>query len=255
MDYLNYWSLIDKPFTASNVAFFMGGPQREAFAGLSYFVTNRLATAALVGASGCGMTTMLQHVHSLRGFNDNAAEVISSCGDHETRDCAQRALFQALGYRNLFGDLASHIDSAIESSAKQGLQTVWLVDQCSVETAQLARSLACRHKSFSVVVGTTTGEYVRKIVEFGRCAMRIDLAPLSIEESIQYVHHCMEHAGDAVSVFPDVTIVRMHEISGGILAELSRLAESSLALAANHRLQEIPPAIVEAIDEQVSWAA
>ena len=57
------------------------------------------------------------------------------------------------------------------------------------------------------------------------------------------------------TLFPDNTAVRLHEMTGGAVAELAVLAESSLVLAASHRLDEVTPAIVEAIDQQTARAA
>jgi general secretion pathway protein A len=255
MDYLNYWSLLDKPFLSEVVNFFVGEPQREAIAGLSYFATNRLASAVLVGQAGCGMTTLLAHLESMRGFDDCAAEMIITAGNHGTSMLAELALCQALGYRDLDGDLGWRIDAAISATAEQGLQTIWLIDGCSVKTVQLARSLTRKHSTLSVVIGTTTGQYLRQIVEFGRCAMQIDLAPLSIKDLVEYVQFSLEHAGGEAQLFSDNAIVRLHEMSGGVLAELVVLAESSLALAASHRLDQVTPAIIEAVDEQTSCAA
>lgn len=255
MDYLNYWSLLDKPFTAIDSSFFMGVPQREAIAGLNYFITNQLASAVLVGPAGSGLTTLLAHLQAMRGFDDCAAEMVFTEGSHETPESAQLALCRALGYQELDGDLAARIDSAITATAQQGLQTVWLIDRCSVVTARIARDLANQHSNLSIVIGTTSGEFLRQIVEFGRCGMRIDLAPLSIDDAIEFVQHGLEHAGGSTELFCDNTVIRLHEMTGGILSELTVLAETSLALAASHSMDRVTPAIVEAVEEQSSWAA
>ncbi len=256
MDYLSYWSLIKKPFADStDPLFFAGVPQREAIAGLSYFVTRQLNTAFFVAPRRCGMTRLLQHVTRMQGFGDCAAEVVVTDGTHLRCDAIQRELCGALGYPSVVDDGAEELDRTLQSSAQQGVQTVWLIDRCKSTAARLARDLALTHANLSVVIGTTPEETKKHVVQFGRCGMRIDLPPLSLEDTIEYLRFSLEHAGCTRQLFPDSTAVRLHELSGGALAQLSWLAESALALAASHGIDKIGAEIIEAVQERMAWAA
>jgi type II secretory pathway predicted ATPase ExeA len=85
--------------------------------------------------------------------------------------------------------------------------------------------------------------------------MRIDLMPLSVTDTIDYLRFCLQHAGAPQQLFPDNAAVRLHEITGGMIADLAVAAESALVLTASHGLDEVTPAIVEAAEERISRAA
>ena len=256
MDYLSYWSLLRKPFALGDgFVFFAGVSQREAIAGLNYFATNQLNSAFLVAPARCGMSQLLRHVKRMRGFGDCAAEVVLTSGRQPGREAVQQELCQALGYQGVVGDCAEQLDRAIEASAQQGLQTIWLIDRCQAPAARVARDLVMAHSSLSVVISTTHEELGKQAVEFGRCAMQIELTPLSLEDTITYVRFCIDHAGGTRQLFPDNAVVRLHELTGGALADLAVVAESALALAASHTVDLVGSAFVEAIDEQIARAA
>ena len=251
MDYLGYWSLLRKPFLFDDAAsFFAGVPQREAIAGLNYFLTNPLNAAFLVATPRCGMTWMLRRCKQMHGFGDCAAEVVVTDGNQHHRDTVHAELCAALGC-HFTGDNAEHqIGRAIEATANQGIETIWLIDGCATAAARVAQDLIRSLVHFSVVIGTSRKSLGRQALLFDRNTMHIDLAPLSVDDTIQYVNYCLEHAGCTRQLFPDNTAVRLHEVTGGAIAELAEVAESSLELAASHGMDQVTPAVVEAIDQQ-----
>jgi hypothetical protein len=256
MDYLGYWSLLRKPFIfGDDVSFFAGVPQREAIAGLNYFLTSSLNSAILVAPARCGMTWMLRRMKQMQGFGDCAAEVIFTDGNQHHRDCVQAELCAALGYHYTAVDSDDQIGRAIEATARQGIETIWLIDRCATAATRVARDLIISHEKFSVVIGATPEDLGKRAIQFGQSVMQVDLTPLSVEDTAEYVRYSLEHAGCTRQLFPDNTAVRLHEMTGGAIAKLSALAESSLALAASHRMDEVTPAVVEAIDQQISRAA
>ena len=161
----------------------------------------------------------------------------------------------APGYRYAADDAEDKIAHAIEATARQGIETIWLIDGCATAAAAVAQDLILSHNNFSVVIGTTQENLERQASQFGRNAMQIELAPLSLEDTFEYVNYCLQHAGCTRQLYCDNAAVRLHEVTGGAIAELSAVAESSLALAASHRLDQVTPAVVEAIDQQFARRA
>jgi type II secretory pathway predicted ATPase ExeA len=256
MDYLSYWSLLRKPFKLEgDSSFFAGVPQREAIAGLNYFVNSPMNSAFLVARSGCGMTWLLRHVERMHGFDDCAAEVIRTDGTQLHHQQVRANLCEALGYQTHQNDGSSHLHRAIEASAQHGVQTIWLIDRCKAAAADVAHDLVMEQSNLSVVLGTTADELGKRAVEFGRCTMQIDLPALTLEETIEYVRYGLEQAGGTRPLFPDQAAVRLHEFTDGVLADLAVTAESALALAARHGLDQVTPATVEAVGDQLSRAA
>ena len=251
MDYLSYWSLLRRPFTCQeDPCFFTGVPQREAIAGLNYFFNSQLRAATFVAPRRCGSTTLLQHIREMRGFGDRATELILTPGIEGSTASVFQRLSRSMGFVTLAVDPSKQVDAAIRTAATHGVGVVWLIDQGSTATGRVARELVDSHPRFSVLIATTPGSYARRVIEFGRTPMRMDLSALSRDDSIEYVRYSVEHAGGRSQLFGDDAIVRMHEVTCGALANLSQLAESCLALAAIHQLDEVTPGIVEAIQEQ-----
>ena len=210
----------------------------------------------LVAARGCGMTRFLRHLEELKGFGHRATEVLVTREDPVSGRSIHESLCRALGYPRVPVDPEDAVDRAFAAGAMQGVQTIWLMDRCHDGVARVARELSDAHSNVSVVIGVTPEQLVKQMSLFGRTGlMQIDLAPLSLEDTIDYVGYAMEHAGGTRKLFPDGTIVRMYEMTFGVLGRLSVLAESSLALAASYQMDEIGPEIVEAIGQQVSRAA
>jgi hypothetical protein len=256
MDYLSHWSLLRKPFAVTDdQVFFAGAPQREALAGLNYFVSQELPSALMVAADRCGTSSLLRHAMRMRGFDDHAAEMVLTDGIYASYGAAETDLSRALGFACMQDEASSQIDEALTVARRQGVQTIWMIDRCSVPAARLARDLTRNHPSFSFVIATSPQQSGKLALELGCCGMQIDLAPLSIEDTIEYLQYCVDHAGAKRCLFPDNAAVRLHEITGGAVADLAINAESALALAASHQMAEVTPAVIEAIDEQVRRAA
>ena len=191
----------------------------------------------------------------MRGFDDCAAELVFTSAIDGPSEAVFQHLARAMGFVTLRTDPSEQVDAAIHAATSHGVGVVWVIDEGSAVTARVARELIDAHSQFSVLIATTPQSYARRVIEFGRTPMRMDLSPLSIDDSIEYMQYCLEHAGGSRTLFSDNTIVRLHELSLGALAEIAELAESSLALAAIHQLDEVPIAVVEAIQEQRSAAA
>jgi type II secretory pathway predicted ATPase ExeA len=256
MNYLSYWSLLRKPFVADDHYFFFAGtPQREALARLSEFVSNRMNLAALVAPAGCGMTSLLRHVQGMRGFDDRAAEVILTSGTQHHRGPVCSQLCKALGYPDQSDQAFDQVDQLIAESRQYGIQLLWLIDSCGSCAANVARDLSVRHSNLSVVAGVTAGQNESRAMTEDRIVFRLDLPALTLADTSLFLKQGVRHAGGIRSLFPDQTVRRIHQSTGGVLSDLAVIAESALALAARHQMDHVGPEMVEAIDRQLSRAA
>jgi len=128
MDYLNYWKLHRKPFLfPQGDDFFAGVPQREAIAGLGYFLSTDEDSALLVSDAGQGLSWLLSHVGQMRGFGDLAAELIVTRGDQNCRQDVLDDIARQLGFDTVSDDPCRQIDNAIEKNHQQGVRLVWLM--------------------------------------------------------------------------------------------------------------------------------
>ncbi len=256
MDYLRYWSLLRKPFLfQQGDDFFAGVPQREALAGLSYFVGGGEKLALLVCPSRNGLSWLLSHAKQMRGFGDRATELITTRGDQTDQQQTLVDLCLAMGFESVNGDVDRQIDQAIDGLQQQDVRMVWMLDQCRPCAAQIANEVASRHENLAVVFGTTPQSANQVILRLGKYPMQIDLSASSVDDACEYVRYCIERAGGDLQTISDNTAVRLHEVTGGRIGHLAVAAESSLALAANHQMERVTPAVVEAFAEQYRRAA
>lgn len=258
MDYLGYWSLKRKPFTGSGPGFrfFAGQPQREAIAGLHYLVSSQSQIALLVAAPRCGMTRLMQHVRTMRGLGDHATEVIYTSHVANSVGAVEAAVCKALGLGSVPHNPGPVIGRVLRASKDQGIGITWMIDRCDRATVSKARRFAETQKILTMVLGVNSQESAPSV--FGapdHGELMIHLEPLSLADSLGYLRHGLRHAGANASMISDDAAVRMHEFSGGKLADLAAIAESSLALAARYRMNTIRPAVVEAITQHLSKRA
>lgn len=250
MGYLGYWGLFDKPFARSaGEYFFSGSPQREAIAGLSYFVASRFGVAFLVAPPRCGASSLMQRVCQMHGLGDCAAEVVMTWGQHA--DCSEvsASLGLALGLCKRGQDSQisiAAIDRAIETSRRGGVRVIWLVDRLQSCTVNMARSLLAVHSNLSVVLAASDSEHRRFARWLGEEVVRIDLDPLCLEETAAYLRDGLANVGCTRSLFADGAAVRLNELTLGAIADLALAAELSLSLAARYRMDSVTTVIVEA---------
>jgi len=251
MDYLSYWKLHRKPFLfPQGDEFFSGVPQREAIAGLGYFVSTDEDSALLVSDAGQGLSWLLSHVEKMRGFGDFATEWVVTRGDQKSRQDVLDDFADSLGFESITDDSCGQIDAAIERNRQQGVRLVWMIDSCQASAIEVAREFVAAHDNVSVVFTTDSTTLMQTIARIGKVPMRIDLATLSLEDTCDYLKYCLDRSGGKGAIVSDNVAVRLHEITHGVIGRLAVAAESSLALAANHRLDSVTPAIVEAFAER-----
>lgn len=261
MTYLDYWNLDSKPFAHRDPQRFYCGPaQREAIAGLSYLAMHDLPAAVMSSDSGCGTTSLLRQVSATSGFGNRAVELLLTEGDQMSVDGVWVELAAALGLTASSADLEDRICRAIHATARQGVKTIWLVDQCRLPAARVACRLISREPLFAAVLVAQrlAASHLTEIIsdlQKTPSPMQLDLGPLSLSETSEYVQHSLHLAGGRRDSWLDSAIIRLFEFGQGRLSTMSTAAESAMILAARHRLEMVSPALIEAASEPIQRAA
>ena len=260
MGYLRYWALFNKPFARTEGDYFFSAPpQREAIAGLSYFAASGFGTAFLVAPPRCGASWLMRHVGRMHGLGDCATEVVLTTGLHQNCGDVAGSLGQALAIHSNIDEPVTleMVDLAIRASEADGVHVLWMIDGLHPCTITTARSLLASHGNLSVVLSVTPDEYCRFASLLGRedQTLRLDLDPLCVEETINYLGHALADVGCRRTLFDDGAAVRLHELTGGAIADLSLAAEASLVIGARYGLPMITTPIVEASLESLTQAA
>ena len=247
--YLHHWSLHRPPFLSCPDFFFSGQPQRETLASLQYFAGSNWKLAFLTAASRSGVSHLLDHLVSLRGFGSSPVDVILTRTAGKGSTSPMQQLGSVLGYGQCRDVTQQMIDAAIQHSDKQGIRTLWFLENCPASTIGVAAEFAQRHRNFSIVA-TTLPEH-RRLLQFnaGMCGMQIELEPLSLHDTCSYVTASLHQAGSTRSIFSEAAITRLHDLSGGLIGEIAVLAESALTTAACSGLSKVTPSVIEQIAE------
>ena len=104
-------------------------------------------------------------------------------------------------------------------------------------------------------MGATPTERDRFRGLLGDAVVQVDLDPLSVEETADYLRWGLPDVGCTRDLFQDGSIVRLHELTDGAIADLGQFAEISLAVAARYRMDAVTSSIVEAAMEMQAQAA
>lgn len=256
MEYLRYWSLLEKPFGRdASARFFYGPAQREAIARVHYTVAGGMSCGILISPPGCGMTSLLRHIARSSGFGDCAVEMLLTRGEAASTSDIFRALARALRINTTAKTLETDVRAAISATSRQSVRTVWLIDGARDAATRVARSLIDTDDLFTVIAGTSPEYATRMAVNLGACPLKIELPPLSLEDTGRYLLHSLYAAGCNHAIFADPAIVRLHEISGGQLTRLSQIAELALLVGAAKNVKQIQSDLLEAIHDELVQAA
>ncbi len=257
MHFLKHWSLQHVPFApvTSPEFFYAGRCQREAIARMDYMVRSETRSALLLSERGCGATTLLRRVAGSSGLGNAAVDAVLTCGGVDSHAAAVARLAVGLAV-DPFGDRAlQRISETIRASGRQQVRTLWLIDRCDPVTAELADILASSHRSLGIVMCVSTQSAAALHDKLDCCALRIELEPFELHDSIAYVRFCMATAGAAGDVFEDSALVRLHELSDGKVAVLAALAQLGLATAAKFGARTVSAECIESAQQELVRAA
>ncbi|HBV66375.1 MAG TPA: hypothetical protein DEF45_25515 [Rhodopirellula sp.] len=245
--YLHHWSLQRPPFLSSPDFFFSGQPQREALASLQYFTASNWKLAFLTAASRAGVSHLLDHMVSMRGFGSAPVDVILTRSTGQGSTSPLQQLGSVLGYGQRYEITQQMIDVAIQQSDKQGIHTLWCLENCSASTISIATDFAQRHRNFSVVATTLPEHRPLLQLHAGMCGMQIELESLSLQDTFSYVTAGLQQAGTTRAIFSEAAVTRLHDLSRGLIGEIAVLAESALTTAACSGLSKVTPWIIEQV--------
>ncbi len=257
MHFLKHWSLQHVPFgpVTSPEFFFAGHSQREAIARMDHLVRSEMRSALLLSERGCGATTLLRRVSGSSGLGNAAVDAVLTCGGVDTPAAALARLAVGLAVDPFGARASQRISEAITAAGRHQVRTLWLIDCCDVQTAELAGRLSSTHRSLCIVIGTSAQAASALHEKLDCCPLRIELEPFELHDTIAYVRFCMAAAGAAGDVFDDSALVRLHELSDGKVAILAALAQSGLTAAAKLGARTVSADCVESAQHELVRAA
>lgn len=186
---------------------------------------------------------------SLRGFGSSPVDVILTRAAGKGSTSPMQQLGSVLGYGQRYDITPQMIDAAIQQSDKQGIRTLWFLENCPASTIGVAAEFAQRHRNFSVVATTLPEHRLLLQLHAGMCGMQIELESLPLHDTHSYVTAALQQAGSTRTIFSEAAITRLHDLSEGLIGEIAVLGESALTTAACSGLSKVTPSVIEQVSE------
>jgi general secretion pathway protein A len=252
-----YWGLEREPFGRAP------GPVRvpctlheEALARLEFLVERRRPCGIVLGPEGCGKSLLLRTFetqlrrHSVHIARVEAAaldgtallwQVHAALGLAPTPESAPLALWQELS-------------DSLRALRDAGDHTVLLIDHadrlqdCGLsQVGRLLRTCASSGTPVTIILAARTPLSERLHDEAACCAdLRIELAPLGRQETVDYVRGALLDAGGRRDLFDAGALAAVHERTGGRLGRIDRLCGLALLAAMADEHTTVSRDVIEA---------
>jgi type II secretory pathway predicted ATPase ExeA len=264
---LKHWGLERWPFAGSPGVgqFYPTAGHNEALARIEYLVNGRRRMGALLGDSGVGKSLLLRVAAAQLGRQRRTVVLVDALGA-TTREVLWQT---ASGLGTLPREDADtpwlwrQIADRVAENRVQEIDTVLFVDGAGqagpdlvAQFARLARLDTTPSARWTIVLAAEPAQTaqwnqtLRNLVD-----LRIEVGPWSVEDTIGYVQTALVEAGRIEPLFEDAALAALHELSGGVPRQVTRLADYSLLAGAAADLDGISAAIVEAAYEEIAWPA
>lgn len=256
MDYTTYWGMSAAPFAEGAVT--TTSPLLdEALARLFFLVDERRPLGILIGEPGTGKTRLLKLFASRL-----AKRGIMVCRDSFLGRQSYEMLWQLgkrLGARPRSGEPLQSIWNALElrltELAIDRGRIALLFDDVDGAmgdaVTQINRMLTAteRHPGLITLVLSTTADALPRLGNriLDQAHLRIDLGAWSLDETAEFMRRAMASCGRGESPFEPAAIDRLHFLTQGMPAQITRIAELALMVAANEKRETINEMLIEAL--------
>jgi general secretion pathway protein A len=261
--YEAYWGLRTNPFRgeAGGESYVASPVHDEALARLHYLVEANHRLGLLLGPSGSGKSFMLaiaaQQWRSV-GANVTQTSLLARDGREVLWSIASGWGLNLDPRAGLFDMWRGVADKLAENRWCQ-VPTVALLDDADRASAevldQVTRLVHCEStvESRLTVVLAAQADRVSELGGqiLGLVELRVDLSPWDLTDTHNYLTHCLARAGRPQSAFDEEAVMRIHELSQGIVRRIALLADLSLLAAAGQRLSIVDAHTIETVYEEL----
>ena len=265
--YLNYFALMDNPFSiAPNPDYLYMSPRhKEALAHLTFGLRESGGFVMLTGEVGTGKTTVSRKLMQQLPENTQLAVILNpTLSAIELLETVCDELH--IEYQRQQASLKYYTDlilSRLADNHRAGMNTILMIDEAQhllpevLEQLRLLTNLETnREKLLKVVlIGQPELQQLLKRNELRQLAQRITaryhLLPLNKDEVHAYISHRLGVAGGDVNIFASQAIQAIYKVTGGIPRLINLLCDRALTLAFTRQDPQVKRRVLLASAEQI----
>ncbi|HUY33287.1 MAG TPA: AAA family ATPase [Pirellulales bacterium] len=258
-----YWGLSERPFPDGvDPRRYLASPSHEeALARLHFLAEGGRRCGLLLAPSGNGKSLLLEIFARQLRYAGCQVSQVSLLGIEP-----HGLLWQLAADWGLNPDRAAStfelwlaLSDRLTENRRQNLRTVALFDDGDDagpdvldQVARLFLAAPGGDLRLTLVVAGRTERvslFGRRLLE--QADLRIDITPWDLADSEQFVTQSLARAGRKQAAFTPDALIRLHELSGGIVRRLSALADLALLAAAGGQLARVDTHTVESVHDEL----
>lgn len=256
-----WWGAARMPFDAAQPRRWPETPRHaEALARLEYLARRGNGCGAIVGPPGCGKSWLLHAGQTLLQRLPATVCRVNPAGADESTLLRDTAAQLGLGLPATIGPLAlwQALGDLLDGLRNVGEPVVLLLDDLDRAPGQTVRTVSRWLRDPALAAGMVVVWAARTPLadtmadELGPLVdLRIELAPLSAEETLEYVDQSLRRAGVSSAVMERDALRHVHERTGGELRRVDRLCRFALLAAMAEERETVSADVVEALASEV----
>ncbi len=270
--YIAYWNLRENPF--QNVAdtrfAYLSNQHKEGLARLLYLIDGRKLGGILCGPYGVGKSMILELMAEKTRDNPAVKHLHVDATPMGVLPMVKQLLSQ-LGHKrdvSSFPDALDTLQEVFSDTDADFEHAVMAVDEAQLlrdgeafEFLHLLsnlRNMRGQGRGETAVTIILAGHHdlLSKVREEPAFCQRMQLAwqldPLSVEQTVEYVHHRMRAAGGDIWVFDEEAIREVHHASGGLPRHINNICDISLLLGCASKISKIDRSIMQQAISEVN---
>ncbi len=257
--YLEYWGLKKPPFAnvPDSRLFFQSNQHEEALARMLYAVKDRNAAAMLTGEVGSGKTTISRVLRKQLEQDRYDVKIIVNPALNSID--LIRAILLQLGDKaeeNSKTILLDRMSKRLTHNMEKGLTTVLIIDEAhlisdpsSFEELRMLLNLQTESHFLVCLILLGLPLLAEKVSQFKplkeRIAVKYNLRPLSINDTIRYILFRLKISGAQGGIFTKDAVNVIYKYSSGIPLKINNICERSLLLGMMIKARTINTKIVK----------